>query len=277
MNAAAVSDRIAPVLVTGGAGYIGTHIGTALMKAGYHIVVLDNFSNSAPMAVERMNEIGGGQAELVEGDVRDETLLDRIFSDRSFAGVIHLAGLKAVGESVADPIGYYGMNVGGALHLLAAMIRNQVARLVFSSSATVYGDPAKLPLAEDANLLPEHPYGRSKLMIEQMLQDLAAAHSWMRIMSLRYFNPVGAHPSGRIGEDPKGIPNNLFPYIAQTAIGTHNEVKVFGDDWPTPDGTGIRDYLHVMDIAEGHVAALSHLINGGGEDSRNLAVNLGSG
>lgn len=277
MNSVKGSSRDWPVLVTGGAGYIGTHIGAALMKSGHRIVILDNFSNSTPLAVDRLNSLCLGCAELVEGDVHDEALLDLVFSADRFAGVIHLAGVKAVGESVAEPIRYYDINVGGALSLVAAMVRHQISRLIFSSTATVYGDPANLPVAEDASLHPEHPYGRSKLMIEQMLQDVAAAQPWMRIMSLRYFNPVGAHPCGRIGEDPKGMPNNLFPYIAQTAVGVRDEVRVFGDDWPTPDGTGIRDYLHVMDVAEGHVAALTHLIDGGGESARNLAVNLGSG
>ncbi len=277
MNASPENSRDGAVLVTGGAGYIGTHVGAALMEAGYRIVILDDFSNSVPQAVDRLNGLGPGNADIVEGDIRDEAVLDGIFSAERFIGVIHLAGLKAVGESVANPIRYYDVNVGGALRLVNAMVRNRVARLIFSSTATVYGDPSTLPVAEDADLRPEHPYGRSKLMVERILQDVAIAQPWMRIMSLRYFNPAGAHPSGRIGEDPKGVPNNLLPYIAQTAVGALDEVTVFGNDWPTPDGTGIRDYLHVMDVAEGHVAALSHLVGGGGESGYNLAINLGSG
>jgi len=277
MDATGENNQTGPVLVTGGAGYVGIHVAVALMEAGHRILILDNFSSSTPLAVDRLNGLGLGDAELVEGDVHDETLLDRIFSADRFAGVVHLAGLKAVGESVADPLRYYDTNVGGALSLMAAMVRNRVARLIFSSTATVYGNPVALPVREDARLQPQNPYGRSKLMIERMLQDIAAAYPWMRIISLRYFNPVGAHPSGRIGEDPKGVPNNLFPYIARTAVGALNELKVFGDDWPTPDGTGIRDYLHVMDIAEGHSAALSYPIGDGGASGRNVANNLGSG
>lgn len=277
MDATDGNNYAGTVLVTGGAGYVGIHVAAALMDAGHRILILDNFSNSTPLAVDRLNGLGLGHAKLVEGDVQDETLLDSIFSADRFEGVVHLAGLKAVGESVADPLRYYDTNVGGALALMAAMVRNRIARLIFSSTATVYGDPVALPIREDARLSPENPYGRSKLMIERMLQDIAVAHPWMRIISLRYFNPVGAHPSGRVGEDPKGVPNNLFPYIARTAVGALSELKVFGDDWPTPDGTGVRDYLHVMDIAEGHVAALKYLIGDGGESGRNVAINLGSG
>jgi UDP-glucose 4-epimerase len=261
------------ILATGGAGYVGVHVAAELMAADYRVVILDDFSNSTPEAVRRINALGLGEAVLVEGDVRDSDLLDRVFKAHDIACVVHLAGLKAVGESVSDPARYYAVNVGGAVALTQAMTRHKVGRLVFSSSATVYGNPAVAPIPEDAPLAPTNPYGHSKLMIEQILSDVAAAEPWMHVISLRYFNPVGAHE----GEDPKGVPNNLFPFIAQAAVGRRAKLMIFGGDWPTRDGTGVRDYIHVVDLARGHVSALDHLIAGAGVAGRNLAINLGTG
>lgn len=265
------------ILATGGAGYIGTHVAAALMAAGYRVVILDDLSNAVPEAVRRVNALGHGAAELVEGDARDAALLDRVFARHAVAGVIHLAGLKAVGESVADPARYYAVNTGTALAVAAAMVRHGVRRLVFSSSATVYGEPDAVPIPETAALRPMNPYGRSKMMVELMLGDIAAATPGMQVVSLRYFNPVGAHPGGTIGEDPRGTPNNLFPFIAQTLAGRHPAVRIFGDDWETPDGTGVRDYIHVQDLARGHVAAMDWLRAGGETGGGSLPVNLGTG
>ena len=260
------------VVVTGGAGYIGTHTMVELLAQGYDVVCLDNFSNSSPEAVKRVEKIAGKRVTTVTGDVRDREVLARLFV-RPIDGVIHFAALKAVGESVAQPVSYYDNNVGGALALLDAMNAKKVRRLVFSSSATVYGVPQKLPIDESATVQPVNPYGHSKAMVEQFLRDWCHADSANTAVVLRYFNPVGAHPSGLIGEDPHDVPNNLFPYITQVAIGKRERLTVWGNDWPTEDGTGVRDYLHVMDLARGHVNALDYAYRNPGY----LCVNLGTG
>ena len=248
------------ILVTGGAGYIGSHTTLALLQAGFEVVVLDNLCNSSAKSLERVAEIAGRAPTFICGDVRDRAQLDRLFAEHPISAVLHFAGLKAVGESVADPLRYYDVNVCGAVTLCQAMQAAGVFSLVFSSSATVYGDPTRVPIDEDQPVgQPANPYGRSKLMVEQILADLAAANGAWRVALLRYFNPVGAHESGRIGEDPSGIPNNLLPYIAQVAVGKLAELTVFGDDYPTPDGTGVRDYIHVVDLARGHVCAIKKL------------------
>src|SRR3954447_5975525 len=263
------------VLVTGGAGYIGSHTCVTLLEAGLRVVVLDNLDNSSAVAIDRVRELvpeAAAMLELVEGDIRDPSDLDRAFAAGEITAVVHFAGRKAVGESVAEPLRYYEHNVAGTVQLLRAMERFDVHDLVFSSSCTVYGDPPTMPITEDTPLGASSPYGRTKLHIEEMLRDVAATGGW-RIALLRYFNPVGAHPSGLIGEDPVGIPNNLMPYIMQVAVGRRDHLTVHGDDYPTADGTCIRDYLHVVDLAEGHLAALDHLdaIDGA------VAVNLGTG
>ena len=262
------------ILVTGGAGYIGSHMCVALAQAGEPFVVLDNFSNSRPSVLERVGRITGQVPECVRGDVRDAALLRQLFARHKFTAVIHFAALKAVGESVRDPLAYYENNVAGTVTLLQAMREAGVRQLVFSSSATVYGDPASLPIREDFPLSATNPYGWSKLMMEQVLADVDASEpgQW-RIARLRYFNPVGAHESGLIGEDPQGVPNNLMPYVAQVAAGRREFLNVWGNDYPTPDGTGQRDYIHVCDLAEGHVAALRYLR----EHPGLLTVNLGTG
>jgi UDP-glucose 4-epimerase len=263
------------VLVTGGAGYIGSHTCVTLLEAGVRVVVIDNLSNSSAVALDRVHELvpdAGDALQFVEGDVRSAGDLDRAFALGAIDAVVHFAGLKAVGESVAEPLRYYEHNVGGTVRLLQAMDRHGVRYLVFSSSCTVYGNPSTVPITEDAPLGSTSPYGRTKLHIEEMLRDVAAAPGW-RVALLRYFNPVGAHPSGRIGEDPTGIPNNLMPFIMQVAIGRLDHLTVFGADYPTPDGTAVRDYLHVVDLAEGHLAALDHLDRIDGA----VAVNLGTG
>jgi len=259
------------ILVTGGAGYIGSHTVVALLDAGCQVVVLDNLCNSKAQVFERIAAITGGQVDFVEGDVLDSGVLDRIFSSRTIEAVIHFAGLKAVGESVAEPLRYYRNNVGGTIALCQAMARHGCRKLVFSSSATVYGDPASVPVREDFPLAPTNPYGQTKLLVENMLRDLAVSDSAWQIMLLRYFNPVGAHRSGLIGEDPAGIPNNLLPFIAQVATGKRERLRVFGGDYATRDGTGVRDYIHVEDLARGHLAALERLTPGCD------AVNLGTG
>lgn len=261
------------LLITGGAGYIGSHTIVALLQAGHKVVCVDNYVNSSPEALRRVERITGRRATQVEGDVRDAALLDRIFAQHAIDGVIHFAALKAVGESVARPLAYYDNNVGGALALLAAMDRAGVRRMVFSSSATVYGVPRELPLREDAPLAATNPYGQTKLAVEQVLRDLAAADPRWSIVSLRYFNPIGAHPSGLIGEDPHDIPNNLFPFITQVAAGKRERLNVFGKDWPTPDGTGVRDYLHVVDLAAGHLRAFEYA----GTRTGCIEINLGTG
>jgi len=261
------------ILVTGGAGYIGSHTCVALIEAGYSVLVLDNLANSKASAIDRVEQITGVRPAFVNGDIRDSALLDKLFSAHSISAVIHFAGLKAVGESVQLPLSYYDNNVHGSVNLLQAMKRAGVKTFVFSSSATVYGNPQSLPIQEHFPLSATNPYGRSKLMVEEILGDLHVAESDWNIARLRYFNPVGAHHSGLIGEDPKGIPNNLVPFIAQVAVGLREKLRVFGSDYPTLDGTGVRDYIHVMDLALGHIRALEYLNQNGGL----LTVNLGTG
>jgi UDP-glucose 4-epimerase len=261
------------ILVTGGAGYIGSHTAIELLDAGYGVAILDNFCNSKPSVIERITRITGRSPLLITGDIRDRKLLAQLFADHHFSAVVHFAGLKAVGESVALPLMYYDNNVLGSLVLVESMAAAGVKNLVFSSSATVYGDPETLPIRENAPLRATNPYGQSKLMVENMLRDVAVADADWKIALLRYFNPVGAHPSGLIGEDPQGIPNNLVPYIAQVASGKREYLSVFGDNYPTPDGTGIRDYIHVSDLARGHLRALDALQRIDGA----LAINLGTG
>ena len=261
------------ILVTGGAGYIGSHTVLLLLEAGHQVVVLDNLSNSSRESLNRVERLAGKSVAFVEGDIRDANCLDTLFSDYDIAAVIHFAGLKAVGESVAMPLSYYDCNVTGSLRLLEAMERAGVHTMVFSSSATVYGDPATVPIREDFPLSSTNPYGATKLHIEDMLRDLYRSNEKWKLALLRYFNPVGAHESGQIGEDPAGIPNNLMPYIAQVAVGKREKLGVFGGDYPTPDGTGVRDYIHVMDLAQGHLAALEAL----DADAGLLTVNLGTG
>ncbi|TNE76637.1 MAG: UDP-glucose 4-epimerase GalE [Gammaproteobacteria bacterium] len=252
------------VLVTGGAGYIGSHACVALLSAGHDIVVLDNYSNSSEVSPRRVREITGCDFPVIVADVNDRCALDNLLACNEFDAVMHFAGLKAVGESCVEPLNYYRNNVAGTITLLQAMQAAGIGTFIFSSSATVYGDPATTPITEDFPLHVTNPYGRSKLMIEDILRDLVTADQiseqpFWRMGLLRYFNPAGAHPSGLIGEDPKGLPNNLLPYITQVAVGKLSQLSVYGDDYPTPDGTGIRDYLHVMDLAEGHVCALERL------------------
>lgn len=261
------------ILITGGTGYIASHTVVELLAKGQEVVLLDNFSNSSPAVLERIARISGQRPACIEGDIRDAAVLDAIFARWKISAVVHFAGLKAVGESVSDPLRYYDNNVSGTLSLLQAMARAEVRRLVFSSSATVYGDPASVPIREDFPLQATNPYGRSKLHIEEMLRDLAVADPRWQITLLRYFNPVGAHPSGLIGEDPRGTPNNLMPFVAQVAVGRRPELSIFGGDYATPDGTGVRDYIHVVDLALGHLAALDALPAQDGI----LAVNLGTG
>lgn len=261
------------ILVTGGAGYIGTHTLIELLEAGYRVVVYDNLSNSSRVALARVEKITGKKVDFIQADICDRRSLDQVFCDYAFDAVIHFAGLKAVGESVDRPLSYYQNNICGTATLCEAMSAAGVKRLVFSSSATVYGDPQTLPICEDAATGATNPYGRTKLFIEEMLHDLQLSDPQWRIAILRYFNPVGAHPSGRIGEDPCGIPNNLFPFITQVAIGQREFLSVFGDDYATADGTGVRDYIHVVDLAHGHLCALQRLNQREGL----LTVNLGTG
>jgi len=264
------------VLVTGGAGYIGSHTCVQLLEAGYDIVVLDNLSNSKMEAVRRIGELAGRDFTFIKGDMLDSELLDDIFTKYDIDSVIHFAGLKAVGESVSIPLRYYHNNVGGSIVLFEAMQSHNVRNIVFSSSATVYGTTDKMPISEDAPLGCVNPYGRTKYMIEEILRDLYASDNKWNIILLRYFNPVGAHPSGRIGEDPNGIPNNLMPFISQVAVGKLKELGVFGNDYPTPDGTCIRDYIHVMDLADGHLKALEKLASKPGIVAYNLGTGKGS-
>ena len=261
------------ILVTGGTGYIGSHVCVALAQAGYAVVILDNLCNSSEKVLGRLEGITGQKPAFVKGDLRDAATLDALFTQYPVAGVIHMAGLKAVGESVAEPLRYYDNNVGGTMVLLAAMQKAGVNTLIFSSSATVYGDPDVVPIPETASLHPESPYGHSKMMVEQMLMDCCKANPDFAAGLLRYFNPVGAHESGDIGEAPQGVPNNLMPYVAQVAVGIRPELKVFGGDYPTADGTGERDYVHVMDLAEGHVLALQALL----AQPELMVLNLGTG
>jgi len=247
------------VLVTGGAGYIGTHTCLELMSAGYEVVIVDNLVNSKETAVDRVKQISGKEVKFYRIDILDRTALESVFENERIDFVVHFAGLKAVGESVSIPLKYYLNNLTGTLILLELMQKYQVKNLVFSSSATVYGDPVNVPISEDFALSATNPYGRTKLMIEEILRDLHRSDNTWNIALLRYFNPIGAHSSGLIGEDPNGIPNNLVPYIAQVAVGKLKEVKVFGNDYPTVDGTGVRDYIHVVDLAKGHVKAIEKL------------------
>lgn len=263
------------LLVTGGAGYIGSHTCVELLEAGYELVVLDNLCNSSREALRRVERISGKSLTFIEGDVRDAATLDRLFADHVIDAVIHFAGLKAVGESVEIPLSYYDNNVTGTLTLLAAMRRHSVTSLVFSSSATVYGDPHQVPITEDFPLSATNPYGRSKLIVEDMLRDLHRAEPDWSIMILRYFNPVGAHESGLIGEDPQGTPTNLMPFIAQVAVGMREQLSIYGNDYPTPDGTGVRDYLHVVDLAVGHARAIEAL--GNAPAGQLHTCNLGTG
>lgn len=264
------------ILVTGGAGYIGSHTCLELLQAGYEVIVVDNLSNSKEESLKRVQELTGKTLELYKVDLLDKDALKAVFDKSSIDAVIHFAGLKAVGESVIIPLRYYHNNVTGTLILCEVMGTHNVKNLVFSSSATVYGDPHKVPIKEDFPLSPTNPYGRAKLMIEDILRDLHCADEAWNIVLLRYFNPVGAHPSGRIGEDPNGIPNNLVPYIAQVAVGKLSELSVFGNDYPTRDGTGIRDYLHVVDLALGHIRALEKLTSNHGVVTYNLGTGRGN-
>ncbi len=261
------------ILVTGGAGYIGSHTCVELLDAGYDLVVIDNFSNSKPAVLERIGRISGRAPSFAEVDIRDRGALRDVFREHQIDAVIHFAGLKAVGESVAQPLRYYDNNLSGSVALFEVMAESNVKTLVFSSSATVYGDPHSVPIREDFPLSATNPYGRSKLILEDILRDVFRSDESWRIALLRYFNPVGAHPSGTLGEDPNGIPNNLMPYVTQVAIGKLPQLSVFGDDYPTPDGTGVRDYIHVVDLARGHLAALQTLDKQAGM----LTVNLGTG
>lgn len=261
------------VLITGGAGYIGSHTCLALLQAGQNIVVLDNFSNSQTESLARVKEITGRDFPIIEADIRDVAALRTLFSKYSISSVIHFAGLKAVGESTENPILYYDNNVVGSIKLFEVMAEFGVKTIVFSSSATVYGDAISVPIQESASLSATNPYGQTKLMIEHILRDIQQADKDWRVAILRYFNPIGAHESGRIGEDPNGIPNNLLPYVAQVAVGKLAKLRVFGNDYPTHDGTGVRDYIHVVDLANGHLAALDYL----NQHKELIAVNLGTG
>jgi UDP-glucose 4-epimerase len=263
------------ILLTGGAGYIGSHTCVTLVESGHSVVILDNFSNSSPTVISRLEQILKRPVVLVEGDVRDTALLQKTLKDHGIDAVIHFAGLKAVGESVQFPLSYYENNVQGTLSLLRAMTNEGIKNLVFSSSATVYGDPQYLPIDESHPLAPQNPYGQTKLQVEEILQDISKSDQNWKIAVLRYFNPTGAHQSGLLGERPEGVPNNLMPYIAQVASGKLNELKVFGNDYPTADGTGVRDYLHVLDLAEGHLAALSYLNQIHGLEIFNLGTGQG--
>ena len=263
------------VLLTGGAGYIGSHTAVECLAAGHGVVVFDNLSNSSERSLERVARIAGKPATFVRGDIRDRHMLRTLFAEHQFDAVVHFAGLKAVGESVEQPLRYYDNNIGGSIVLFETMAEVGLKTIVFSSSATVYGDPARVPITEDFPLSATNPYGRSKLFIEEMLRDIARSDADWHIALLRYFNPVGAHASGQIGEDPRGIPNNLMPYIAQVAVGRRPHLNVFGGDYPTPDGTGVRDYIHVVDLARGHVAALGRLKKTAGVQTWNLGTGRG--
>ena len=269
------------ILITGGAGYIGSHTCIALHEAGYSIVVYDNLTNSSREAVNRVSQVIDAPIEFIEGDIRDSELLKKVFAAHQFFAVIHFAGLKAVGESVAKPLMYYNNNVSGTITLLEVMKEYKVNNFIFSSSATVYGDPEILPITENSPRSCTNPYGQSKLVVEHILQDLAVANSAWNLITLRYFNPVGAHSSGKIGEDPNDIPNNLMPYISQVAVGKLEKLNIFGNDYDTVDGTGVRDYIHVTDLAVGHVAALNYLQQQTSLEKSSpvgfLPINLGSG
>ncbi len=263
------------ILVTGGAGYIGSHTVLELLDAGYDVLIADNFVNSKPAALTRLRALASRPFDFEEVDLTDADATNALFARGSIDAVIHFAGLKAVGESVQKPLEYYRNNLTSTFNLLLAMQKYGVERFVFSSSATVYGDPVSVPIREDFALSVTNPYGRTKLMIEDMLRDVSFSQPGLRVCLLRYFNPVGAHASGRIGEDPAGIPNNLMPYIAQVAVGKLPALRVFGSDYPTHDGTGVRDYIHVVDLAKGHVAALKKLETGTGVLTYNLGTGVG--
>lgn len=264
------------ILVTGGAGYIGSHTCVALLQAGYEVVVLDNLCNSSSESLRRVESITGKSIEHYRGDIRDRAILDYIFEAHAITAVLHFAGLKSVGESVGNPLDYYENNVAGSVILCQAMAAANLHTLVFSSSATVYGEPAMMPISEQCPTgVPTNPYGHSKLMAEEILKDLGHSDPSWSIALLRYFNPVGAHESGLIGEDPNGIPNNLVPYISQVAIGKLSQLSVYGNDYATPDGTGVRDYIHVVDLANGHVKALQALLRAKGVNTWNLGTGKG--
>lgn len=266
---------IMTILVTGGAGYIGSHAVVELLKNGYEVVVLDNFANSQMETINRVKEITGRDFSFHSCDLLDQDGLDNLFKTYNFDAVIHLAGLKAVGESVSIPLKYYQSNLTGTINLCEVMARHNVKKLVFSSSATVYGLPETNPIDESFPLSVTNPYGRTKLMVEEMLQDLYVSDNSWHIVMLRYFNPIGAHKSGRIGENPNGIPNNLMPYITQVAIGKRDKLSVFGDDYETEDGTGVRDYIHITDLAKGHVKALQYVEKNAGVETFNLGTGTG--
>ncbi len=263
------------ILVTGGAGYIGSLTCIELLAAGYQVVVLDNLINSSPEALRRVQQISGEEVAFYKADLLEKPALQKIFKAHAFDAVIHFAGLKAVGESVEQPLRYYENNVTGTLRLCEVMAEHGVQDIVFSSSATVYGDPARVPITEDFPTGPTNPYGWTKLMIEQILTDLHASDPRWQAILLRYFNPVGAHPSGELGESPRGAPNNLMPYLAQVAVGKRPNLQIYGDDYDTPDGTGVRDYIHVIDLARGHLAALNRLMQQPGVDIYNLGTGQG--
>ncbi|MPZ52553.1 MAG: UDP-glucose 4-epimerase GalE [Acidimicrobiia bacterium] len=264
------------VLVTGGTGYIGSHTVVELIEAGHEVVILDNLVNSQPVVVDRISQITGTSPTLAVGDIGDPDLVDRVLTEYEPEVVIHFAGLKAVGESVAQPLRYYRNNVSGTITLLERLDAHEIRKLVFSSSATVYGDPQTLPITEDAPLSAVNPYGGTKLQIEQVLRDVAVSDDRWRFAALRYFNPAGAHVSGLMGEDPTDTPNNLLPYITQVAVGRREKVRVFGDDYDTPDGTGVRDYVHVVDLARGHLAAIETMSEHRGFDAWNLGTGVGT-
>ncbi|MCC9598809.1 MULTISPECIES: UDP-glucose 4-epimerase GalE [unclassified Rubrivivax] len=264
---------MATILLTGATGYIASHTWLALQAAGFEVVGVDDFSNSSPVVLERLHELGGRPPVFERADVCDAAAMEGVFQRHRIDATVHFAAFKAVGESTAKPLEYYANNLGGLLNVCRTMRRHGCARFVFSSSATVYGDPDSLPIREDARLTATNPYGQTKLVGEQILRDLGAADPAWQTACLRYFNPVGAHESGRIGEDPRGTPNNLMPYVTQVAVGRREFLQVFGDDYPTPDGTGVRDYIHVCDLADGHVAALRRLLDAPGS----FTVNLGTG
>ena len=263
------------ILVTGGAGYIGSHTVVELLNAGHNAVIVDNLSNSKPEALRRIKEITGREPVFYKADILDKEALRNVFGSHKIDAVIHFAGLKAVGESVKLPLKYYYTNITGTIRLVEVMAEYSVKRLVFSSSATVYGIPDRSPVKEEAPLNAMNPYGRTKLMIEEILRDLYVSDNEWSIALLRYFNPIGAHPSGRIGEDPSGIPNNLMPYITQVAVGKLPNLNVFGNDYPTKDGTCIRDYIHVVDLAKGHLSALGKIMKSNGAEAYNLGTGIG--
>jgi UDP-glucose 4-epimerase len=275
-GASDVPAAASTVLVTGGAGFIGSHTCVELLGAGYEVVVLDDFSNSSPAALDRVGEIAGRPLVSYEGDVRDRLVLDRIFTEQRIQQVVHFAGKKAVGESVRIPLEYWAVNVTGTITLVEAMRRHGVAELVFSSSCSVYGDAGRVPLCEEDPVAPTNPYARTKLVCEQVLADVCRRYPGFRAVALRYFNPIGAHASGLLGEDPRGVPSNVVPYVSQVAVGRLPHLPVFGTDYPTPDGTCIRDYVHVVDVAYGHRVALEHLVDVPGLQVRNLGTGVGT-